>query len=70
MLKYLIDKFLYRGYKAADLASTARVVARYARGNTSVQLGRYLNSDKADKLRQLGDKAAKRLSDRVDRATR
>ena len=70
VLRELIDKLFHGGYQAADRASTERVVARFARGNTSIQQGHYLNADRTDALRKRGDKAASKLHSRVARATR
>lgn len=69
MLSKWIDKIFYGGYEAASQKATERVVSRYARGNTSIQLGRYLNSTKMEKLRTNGDRAAARLAKRYKRAT-
>lgn len=70
MFSKLIDKIFFGGYNAASRASAGRVVARYARGNTSIQLGRYLTSMKMGKLTADGDKAAARLAKRAKRAFR
>lgn len=70
MLSKLIDRIFYGGYEAADRASVGRVVARFSRGNTSIQLGRYLNSAKIEKLQADGDRAAARLAQRAKRAFR
>ena len=70
MFGNLIDRIFYGGYEAADRASVGRVVARFARGNTSIQLGRYLNTAKMEKLQADGDRAAARLAKRAKRAFR
>lgn len=70
MLKELIDRIFYGGYDAASRSSTGRVVARFTRGNTSIQFGRYLNSAKMEKLQADGDRAAARLAARARRAFR
>lgn len=68
VLRKLIDRFLFGGYEAANRASEKRVVSRYARGNTSIQFGRYLNKPKLEKLLSDGDRAAQRLAKRAKRA--
>lgn len=68
MFKTLIDKIFFNGYEAADAASTEAIVARYSRGNTSVQLRRYLNADKLKKLLSDGDNSARRLAKRAQKA--
>ncbi|MEP2987424.1 MAG: hypothetical protein ABJN65_11715 [Parasphingorhabdus sp.] len=68
MFKKLIDKIIYGGYESANRASTERVVSRYSRGNTSVQLKRYLSTFKLEKLLADGDTAAKRLAERAKRS--
>lgn len=68
MFKELIDKLFYGGYEAADRTSIGRVVARYSRGNTSIQFGRFLTAKKTEKLRADGDRAAARLAKRARRA--
>lgn len=70
MFRELLDRLLYRGYLAAEHASTERVVRRYSRGNTSIQQGRYLNDRRTELLLAAGDKAAGRLLRRVDHALR
>lgn len=64
----LIDKIFFGGYEAADRESGRRAVARFSRGNTSVQLGRYMDSAKLEKMKADGDRAAKRLARRAKRA--
>ncbi len=68
MLRELIDKIFYGGYDAANRKSVERVVTRYSRGNTSIQFGRYLTTDKMEELRANGDRAAARLARRAKRA--
>lgn len=68
VFKNIIDKIFFNGYNSVDAISTETVVARYARGNTSVQDKRYLNSSKLKKLLNAGDRAAKRLEKRAKRA--
>ena len=70
VLRNVIDMLFYGGYKEADRLSTERVVARYARGNTSIQMGRFLTAEKTKSLLKRGDAAAMHLKTRVERATR
>lgn len=70
MFSKLIDRIFYGGYEAADHVSVERVVARFSRGNTSIQHGRYLNAAKMGKLQADGDQAAARLAGRAKRAFR
>jgi hypothetical protein len=69
VLSKLIDRLFYGGYEAASQISVGRVVARFARGNTSIQLGRYLNSARMERLLSNGDRAAARLAERAKRAS-
>jgi hypothetical protein len=69
VLRNLIDKLFLGGYEAADRDSAARVVARYTRGNTSIQFRRYLTDKKLERLRTDGDRAAGRLARRAERAS-
>lgn len=68
MLRKIFDLIVLNGFEAADERSAERVVARYSRGNTMVQFGRYLNSLKTERLRANGDRAAARLERRARRA--
>ncbi len=49
-------------YSAAKQKATDDIVARYSRGNTSMQNGDYIDRDKLTKLSALGDKAMARLA--------
>lgn len=64
-LKRIIDRILLGGYDAEVKKAENQVVTRYTRGNTSVQNGRFLDSDGLNELRQRGDKASDRLSKSV-----
>jgi hypothetical protein len=64
-LNALYDKLLLGGFEKAERESTARIVARFARGNVSVQAGRYIMDDELADLQDRGDAAAKRLQDAV-----
>jgi len=68
VLKAFFDKLFYGGYETASKTAAGRVVARYSRGNTSVQFGRYLTSQSMEELRANGDRAAARLARRAERA--
>lgn len=68
MLRRLIDKLFFGGYEAADKGSASKVVARFARGNISIQFDRYLTAERLEKLQSDGDKAAARLAGRAKRA--
>lgn len=68
VLRKLIDFFFFGGFEAADHKSAERVITRYARGNTSIQFGKYLSGKKLEKLRADGDRAAARLAKRAKRA--
>ena len=68
VLRKLIDIVFFGGYEQADRESASKVVARFARGNTSIQFGRYLSADKLEKLLANGDRAAARLAKRAQRA--
>ena len=65
VLSNLIGKLLFRSRDAARGETIRQIVARYSRGNTSVQFGRYLNEADLQRLHAKGDKAFKRLSKRV-----
>ncbi len=68
MLRKLVDRIFWGGYEAADMGSAAKIVARYARGNISIQFGRYLTQEKMERLCADGDRAAARLAERTRRA--
>jgi hypothetical protein len=66
----LYDTIFYGGYLAASERALRDTVSRYARGNIALQFKRYLTADQLHDLHIDGDKAAKRLAKRIDRATR
>ncbi len=68
MFSRLYDKIFYNGYLAASERAVEDIVARYARGNVSIQFKRYLTADKLHALHVDGDKAAKSLAKRVAKA--
>ena len=68
VLRKFIDIIFFGGFEAADSKSAGRVIARYARGNISIQFGRYLSEKKLEKLFADGDRAAARLAKRAKRA--
>lgn len=57
----IIDRLFHGGYDTAKKRETAKIVARYSRGNVSVQNGFILDEGALDNLRKRGDRAAKRL---------
>ena len=68
MLSELFDRIFYGGYESASRSAVERTVARYTRGNTSIQFGRYLTWKKTKELLDDGDRAAARLAKRAKRA--
>lgn len=62
MLANLIDRFLLGGYEAAKDAATLQIIARYSRGNTSIQNGHVLDEEALRKLHKKGDAAARKLA--------
>jgi hypothetical protein len=48
-------------YTEAKSEATDRIIARYSRGNTSVQNGQYMDKDKLNDLSSRGDEAMSRL---------
>ena len=65
MLRKFIDRLIFGGYESAKDDATTRIVARYSRGNTTIQNGYILDEDGLRRLRAKGDKAARSLAKRA-----
>ncbi len=57
----ILDHVLLGGYEAAKKDATRKVVARYARGNVAIQMGRFIDEEDIKKLRDAGDKAMQNI---------
>lgn len=61
MFARVFDRLLARNpvadYRAARSAQSVDVAARFTRGNTMIQAGRFIDQDGLDALRRRGDEA-------------
>jgi hypothetical protein len=57
----IIDWLTLADYEAAKERATEQIVARFARGNTAVQNGQYIDEDKLRDLSAAGDRATESL---------
>ena len=60
-IRAIYDWLTLADYKAAKERATAQIVARFARGNTAVQNGQYIDEDKLRDLSAAGDRATESL---------
>ncbi len=60
-LSHFMDWLSVRDYDNAKADAQRRIVARFSRGNVTVQRGRYLDGDDARDLVRRGDVAMERL---------